>query len=116
MIFVLTSDVDFVSDDFLELAYNPLKDYPLTVFMTEKSDFLENALQQNSSWEPVRKKNNFHSISNFLRATDMPSSPTVVVVMVAIAPTSSGAPPIATDTPAILSISMSLYPSPKATI
>lgn len=51
MIFVLTSDVDFVSDDFLELAYKPLKDYPLTVFMTEKSDFLENALQQTPSWE-----------------------------------------------------------------
>ena len=49
--FALTSDVDFVSDDFLEIAYQPLKKLPLTVFMTGKSEYLEKEIQKNTLWE-----------------------------------------------------------------
>ena len=40
MTFILTSDVDFVSDDFLDSAYRPLKELPLTIFMTGRSEVL----------------------------------------------------------------------------
>ena len=44
MTFILTSDVDFVSDDFLDIAYRPLTELPLTMFMTGRSEYLDTAV------------------------------------------------------------------------
>ena len=51
MIFVLSTDVDFVSDAVLEAAYQPLQEIPMTVFMTGKSDYLLKAFRNNPFWE-----------------------------------------------------------------
>lgn len=51
MTFILTSDVDFVSDDFLDIAYRPLKELPLTIFMTGRSEYLDKAVCENTWWE-----------------------------------------------------------------
>ncbi len=51
MIFALTSDVDFVSDAVLERAYEPFKSLPLTIFMTGKSEFLNNSVLREINWE-----------------------------------------------------------------
>ena len=51
MTFILTSDVDFVSDDFLDIASRPLKELPLTIFMTGRSEYLDKAVCENTWWE-----------------------------------------------------------------
>ena len=51
MIFILTSDVDFVSDDFLRIAYQPLEQLPMTIFMTGASTYLSESSLTNTVWE-----------------------------------------------------------------
>ena len=41
MTFIITTDVDFVSDDLLRIAYELLKHIPITIFMTGPSDYLK---------------------------------------------------------------------------
>lgn len=51
MTFVLTSDVDFVSDDVLKTAYYPLQTVPMTIFMTGESQYLREKLNTIPHWE-----------------------------------------------------------------
>jgi len=51
MTFIITTDVDFVSDDLLRIAYEPLKHIPITIFMTGPSDYLKNTAKRNPLWE-----------------------------------------------------------------
>ena len=51
MKFILTSDVDFVSDDILEFAYRSINKLPLTIFLTGKSDYLKTMAKSNKRWE-----------------------------------------------------------------
>ncbi len=51
MTFIFTPDVDFVSDDIIEVAYRHFESLPLTVFMTGESAILAKCLSRNSLWE-----------------------------------------------------------------
>ncbi len=51
MTFVLTSDVDFVSDDILKTAYKSLQKVPMTIFMTGDSKYLREKLNDILYWE-----------------------------------------------------------------
>ena len=50
MVIVITSDVDFVSDDVLMEAYKGLEKIPMTIFQTHHSKYLEKSFKENN-WE-----------------------------------------------------------------